>query len=135
MNVRLDRQLIKDFPLTFRKRKLSDTESCMGRGFTIDDGWYLIVRDVAAIAEQDIKSRNHRCCVAQVKEKLGTLRIYFENAEDNFLMGVAAMAEAISARTCEVCGTTKDVKRHKLFGFYLKTVCPKCKKLVEKRHK
>ena len=138
MNAKLDKQLTKDFPLAFRRRRLSAMQACMGRGFTCDDGWHEIIRDVAHLIEQDIKdthySKNAPACVSQVKEKFGMLRIYLDNGND-YLTGVVAMAEVLSARTCEVCGTTKDVKRHKLFGFYLKTVCPKCKKALEKKHK
>jgi hypothetical protein len=39
----------------------------------------------------------------QVKEKFGTLRFYTEGGDD-YTDGVGAMAEAMSATTCEVCG-------------------------------
>lgn len=40
---------------------------------------------------------------AQVKEKFGTLRFYYHGGDD-FVSGVAQMAEAMSAVTCEECG-------------------------------
>jgi RNA polymerase subunit RPABC4/transcription elongation factor Spt4 len=39
----------------------------------------------------------------QIKEKFGTLRFYHSGG-DAFVEGVLEMAEAMSARTCEVCG-------------------------------
>lgn len=40
----------------------------------------------------------------QVKEKFGTLRFY-TNAADDYVHGLISMAESMSARTCEECGS------------------------------
>lgn len=39
----------------------------------------------------------------QVKEKFGTLRFYYSGGDD-YVFGLVAMAEAMSASTCEECG-------------------------------
>ena len=56
--------------------------------------------------------------VQQIKEKFGGLRIYLSN-EDDYIFGIINMAEAMAARTCEVCGA----KGHLRGGSWLKTLC------------
>ena len=54
----------------------------------------------------------------QVKEKYGTLRFYYDGGDD-FIHGAVAMAEGMSSRTCEVCGSPG-----KLFGGgWVSTLC------------
>lgn len=45
----------------------------------------------------------------QVKEKYGTLRFYVDYADEE-VNGMISMAEAMSASTCEACGSTQDAK-------------------------
>lgn len=45
----------------------------------------------------------------QVKEKYGTLRFYY-NGGDEYIDGVVAMAESMSARTCETCGAPGELR-------------------------
>jgi len=56
----------------------------------------------------------------QVKEKFGTLRFYHHGG-DTFTDGVAAMAEAMSARTCEECGNPGKIAA----GCWLRCLCDK----------
>lgn len=42
--------------------------------------------------------------IEQVKEKYGTLRFYYRGG-DEFVQGAVSMAEYMSARTCETCGS------------------------------
>jgi len=46
--------------------------------------------------------------ITQIKEKYGGLRFYYIGGDD-FIGGLVRMAEYMSYRTCEFCGTTKDV--------------------------
>lgn len=58
----------------------------------------------------------------QVKEKFGTLRFYVDKATDkqyNFI----TFAEVMSGKTCETCGTTKDVFQTR---GWIKTTCVTC---------
>lgn len=41
--------------------------------------------------------------VTQIKEKFGTLRFYYDGG-DEYIRGLEAMAESMTARTCEDCG-------------------------------
>jgi len=54
----------------------------------------------------------------QVKEKYGTLRFYYEGGDD-FIDGLSQMAEAMSAVTCEVCGSPGKT----LGGGWIRTLC------------
>ncbi len=53
---------------------------------------------------RDVPEKIRQVVASQVKEKFGTLRFYY-NGGDEYIHGLAAMAEAMSARTCESCGS------------------------------
>ena len=57
----------------------------------------------------------------QIKEKFGTLRVY-TNMTDTFCDGVIAMAESMSATTCEQCGLPGKARND---GWII-TLCEKC---------
>jgi hypothetical protein len=64
----------------------------------------------------------------QVKEKYGTLRFYVDHADEE-VNGMISMAEAMSAVTCETCGTTKGAK---VGGSgWLSCRCDKCRKKMK----
>lgn len=58
---------------------------------------------------------------AQIKEKFAGLRMYSYNADD-FISGVISLAEALSARTCEVCGNPGYVAKCD-GGYWVKALC------------
>lgn len=58
---------------------------------------------------------------AQVKEKFGTLRFYYSGG-DEYIHGLAAMAEAMSARTCEGCGAPAKSTNNG----WIRTMCQSC---------
>lgn len=51
MNKRLDRYLVKSFPLLFADRHKPMTETCLCWGFECGDGWYRIIKEAAARLE------------------------------------------------------------------------------------
>lgn len=58
--------------------------------------------------------------VAQVKEKFGGLRFYYDNGDGNgYIDGLVSMAEAMSYVTCEVCGDSGKVRKNG----YIRTLC------------
>lgn len=71
--------------------------------FAHDDGWFAILdalsETLVSNAESEGRSPQR---VAQVKEKLGTLRFYFGHGEADG--GAITMAEEMSGRLCEVTG-------------------------------
>jgi hypothetical protein len=60
---------------------------------------------------QDVEEEFPQVEVTQVKEKFGTLRFY-TSLGDDYIYGAIAMAESMSAVTCETCG-----KPGKLFTY------------------
>lgn len=56
----------------------------------------------------------------QIKEKYGTLRFYYDGGDD-YISGIVAMAENMSARTCEQCGAPGKPRR----GGWIRTLCDK----------
>lgn len=84
-------------------------------------GWLLILDDLLSLIqdhEQQLTEHRTWCAehnrpqpeptepvqVHQVKEKFGTLRFYYAGG-DEFVQGAVNMAEYMSARTCETCGS------------------------------
>ncbi|MCX9157774.1 hypothetical protein OPU71_16745 [Niveibacterium sp. 24ML] len=104
MSPELDARLCARYPKIFADRHRSVQESCMGRGMDCDDGWFNLI-DVLCGALQYESDHNQapQVLAAQVKEKFGTLRFYVRGANDQ-QRGMIRMAEAMSARLCEVCG-------------------------------
>jgi hypothetical protein len=131
MSPDLDRKLCETYPLLFRYRDLPRSEHTMGRGFECGNGWYALIdaacvvvmrryenevlayraavragEDVALIersrllleaAERDVPA------VLQVKEKLGSLRIYFDGGGER-ARAASEFAEHLSESVCELCG-------------------------------
>ena len=60
----------------------------------------------------------HQVTVTQVKEKYGTLRFYYSGG-DEYIDGLVAMAESMSAATCEECGKPGRTNS----GGWLRTLC------------
>lgn len=54
----------------------------------------------------------------QIKEKFGTLRVYFSGG-DEYVEGLVSMAEAISGKICEVCGNKGQPNK----GGWITTLC------------
>ena len=54
----------------------------------------------------------------QVKEKFGSLRFYYEGGDD-YIRGLVSLAESLSHRTCEQCGSP-GVGRG---GGWIQTLC------------
>ena len=62
--------------------------------------------------------------IAQVKEKFGTLRFYYDHGDEIFDKLVHD-CEIESSKTCECCGTTQNVTAE---GSWVKTLCAECHK-------
>lgn len=121
MSPELDKKLCEDFPLLYRNRNGSKSETSMCWGFP-GDGWEPLIRRLSEKLEAAIKAlpddeREH-CSAAQVKEKFGTLRFYLDGGTDEMEAWIAE-AEAESARTCEDCGAPGKLRGKG----WLRTVC------------
>ena len=77
-----------------------------------------------------VPEKVNQVVAVQVKEKFGTLRFYY-NGGSSYIHGLVAMAEAMSARTCESCGASATLSK----GGWLKTMCQPCLDIREQRRK
>lgn len=67
--------------------------------------------------------------ITQIKEKFGGLRFYY-NGGDDYVYGATSLAESLSYRICEYCGTTIDVGLTQ--GWY-STICKTCREKEDNR--
>jgi hypothetical protein len=132
MNPKLEKQLVKDFPLCFGDVNKPITQSLMAFGCECGPGWEPIIREACERAEPLIKKwlkdnpnkdRNWMPRLVQVKEKYGILKMYWSNYPPG-LNGIIIRAEKKSEKTCENCG-----KPGKLRGDgWVYTACYTCSK-------
>lgn len=99
-------------------------------GFAVGTGWWPILESLCAQIHQHVEwkqnqlekyQRGEGCpdvVVAQIKEKFGGLRFYYDGG-DAEVSGMVRMAESWAARTCEECGHPGTI-RH---GGWLRTLC------------
>jgi hypothetical protein len=118
----LEKQLVKDFPLCFGDYGKDMKETCMCWGCECGDGWELIIREACQKAEPLIAkwiedNKNNKDFdidwapkLSQVKEKYGTLRMYWTTYPDG-IGEIEMEAERKSETICEQCG-----KKGKLRG-------------------
>ena len=123
MKDELDKQLCEKYPKIFKNRRGSMQETCMHWGFEHGDGWYDIIDSLCAAIQSHVNSlryqhrdmsqedfdAEHQVVAAQVKEKFGGLRFYVDGGDD-WIYGAISMAEAMSYRTCEVCGAHGETR-------------------------
>jgi len=117
MSPELERQLIEKYPKMFRENA----------GIECGDGWYDIIDYLCAgiKVHTDFWNLNRatrpvieQVVVDQIKEKFGTMRFYYSGG-DEYISGLASMAEAVTAITCEVCGERGSVRPTR----WVKTLC------------
>lgn len=124
MSPELDKKLVEKYPLIFKDRHASMQITAMCWGFECRDGWYNIINALCFQIQSHIDWKNSQrqslltnnpynrpipdevpqVVATQVKEKFGTLRFYTDGGDDR-TNGMIRMAEAMSAVTCEVCGS------------------------------
>jgi hypothetical protein len=95
-------------------------------------GWFDIVRMMCRNIQShlDWKPDVPQVVVSQIKEKFGTLRFYYEGG-DEYISGIASMAEAMSEITCEECGKPGVLRQ----GNWMKVLCDEHNEQREARRK
>jgi len=97
-------------------------------GFAIGEGWWPIIESLCANIQSHTdwwnKNRETRpvveqVVVAQIKEKFGGLRFYYEGGDEQ-ISGMVRMAEAWASRACEECGAPGTAGGKG----WIKTLCP-----------
>lgn len=145
MNLELQAKLFRRYPKFFRKpgmrlifpntgeAHLHDATAPIDeRGIECGDGWFDIVDRLSAACEREIEAqilqRATKECwprVAQIKEKLGTMRFYVHGPLSGDLRARITREhsdEGESARMCERCGAARKARD----GNLLNTYCDNC---------
>ena len=89
------------------------------------DGWKEIIRNT----HEKLKYIDPDYTIAQIKEKFGGLRYYYDHSFESYddlrreiMDDIVAAAELEASRTCELCGANKssdkvEIRVHKYFYF------------------
>lgn len=119
MSPELDNKLVSKYPKIFANRYGDMQTTAMCWGFECGDGWFDILDIACGQIQSHIDWKNKyaktedekvaQVVAAQIKEKFGTLRFY-TNGSNEYVHGIISMAEAMSARTCEKCGSPGKVR-------------------------
>lgn len=126
MTPELDAKLVAKYPKIFADRNASMQETAMCWGFSCNDGWYWLIDELCAVLQWDTDKNGQPQVVAtQVKEKFGTLRFYTQGENDG-QRGMIRLAQSMSARICECCGSTRDVEETEIG--WVKTLCGECRR-------
>jgi hypothetical protein len=134
MNTELTNKLFIKYPALCKDRNAPPTQSLMCFGFEVGDGWYKILDETFAEITKVMEVHNCDVTLMQVKEKFGTLRIYYALtsantevddvcAEDDRVYEIVCEAEDKSAKTCEVCGEPGKCNNEG----WIKCRCENCK--------
>ena len=99
-------------------------------GFECGDGWYDLIDSLCRQLQKTTDKYGDPQIVAfQVKEKFGTLRFYINGGTDNQYKIIDEF-EKISSKTCEECGSEKNVSLYNEGWLY--TRCLVCIKKLKK---
>lgn len=107
MTPELDKVLVEKYPKIFKDRYGNMQQTAMCWGFETGDGWYQLIDRLCRSIQSHIDSNPHlnisQVVAVQVKEKFATLRFYIRGGNE-YINGMIAFAEAMSAKICERCG-------------------------------
>ena len=151
MNEKLQNDLIKTYPKIFKNIGGDETKTCMAHGIQCNDGWYDLLDSLCYRISIHCTAQNTRYIVetdkyefvlegdpeymqvvaAQIKEKMGELRFYTDGG-DATTEGMIQMAEQMSTRICELCGSPAKTSRD---SGWFHTTCDACSKRIRLVHK
>ena len=111
--------------------------------FECSDGWYDLIDTVCSNIQSHVDQKRmskdlgdmndeefneeHQTRAAQVKEKFGGLRFYVDGGDD-YIYGIIALAESMSYRICESCGSKGSIRR----GPWIRTLCDGCDQVTKR---
>ena len=135
MSPEKEKILIERYPKIFGSKDPNNLfcAYCFDHG----DGWFSVIDSLCFVIQNHVDNLRykhvnmsqedfdeaHQVVAAQVKEKFGLLRVYFDNA-DAFINGATSIAELMSGKICEYCG---EAGSRRGCG-YIQTLCDKCNK-------
>jgi len=110
-------------------RNVDMRENLMCFGFSCGDGWYNILDTLFEKICEALGEENEIIMV-QVKEKFGSLRVYFDHVKGNEeiynkINDFISCAEYESSITCEICGKKGELKND---TGWVSTLCKKHRK-------
>ena len=111
MNSTLQKYLVRKYHIFFDylKKDKSDIMLPIYFGFECGDGWFHLLDTLMnRIKTHCSYNKVEPIKIKQVKEKFGTLRFYYQGGDD-IIFGMVRMAESMSAKICEDCGTMDGV--------------------------
>lgn len=120
MDKKLEKKLMEEFPTFFKDMYGDMTKTCMHWGCAHGDGWYKILHNACKKIAKIDKGTFH---FEQIKEKFGGLRLYCSGSNEEIFHIIDA-AEKKSYKTCEHCGTKKNVTTE---GSWILTLCKTCR--------
>ena len=142
MKIELQKELATKYPKIFKNVGGDPMVTCMADGIQCNDGWYDLLDTLCHTMQQHCDAENTQyipttdnweslteadpgyvqVVAAQVKEKYGTLRFYVDGG-DATTQGMIQMAENMSSRICELCGSPAKTNRD---SGWLHTTCEAC---------
>ena len=99
-------------------------------GVAVGEGWWPIIESLCRQIQHHVDWRQEQkekyqrgdgcsqVVVAQIKEKFGGLRFYYDGGDDR-IYGMVMMAESWAAHTCEECGIPGKPRS----GGWIRTLC------------
>jgi hypothetical protein len=121
MNLDDEREILLAHPLIFREL---ESRLPSGERFECAPGWKAIIADLAAGLEQIARQLSDEpIAVEQVKQKLGSLRVYLAGPTTEAAETLVDAAQERSLRTCELCGAPGTLRemRHRM-----RVLCEQC---------
>jgi len=113
-------ELIAKYPRLFSKTEY----------FAFNDGWLDLVASICYTINSHEKALEQKwgenvdyVVFQQLKEKFGTLRVYYMGG-DEYIHGAVRMAENYSSKVCEMCGSQGRPTKTR----WIKVLCEKCEK-------
>ena len=128
MNEEFEKTIYSRYPKLFKNVTQPDRPMDFFWGCEHEAGWFNIVDSLCKKIVRHIDWKHRDTpederpypVVQQVKEKFGALRFYVDR-EDSEISAMIDLAEEISSRTCEVCGSPGTLRS----GGWVKTLCDK----------
>jgi hypothetical protein len=104
----------------------------MAFGFECGEGWYPLIFELFDKVQDLIDKTSEYAIleVVQVKEKWGSLRVYW-NFYYKEIEDLTKIYEDESFKVCEKCGSKENVTMHVIHGWYT-TICDGCYNKREK---
>lgn len=116
--------LYKKYPKLFRQKDWSMKKSLMCFGLECGQGWFSLISMMCQAIHNHLKNhKGLKCEFVQIKEKYGTLSVYYDGGDD-YIAGIVLMAEYMSSVICEKCGSPGKIRP----SGWLRCECEKCYK-------